>query len=81
MLDWFESLLDKFGDFLKNLLPTDPFADLLSDLETSSFAEYIGYINFFFPVGFFIDCLSAFLVALGIYYLYVIIMRWLKAVS
>ena len=81
MLDWFDSLLSKFGDFLKELLPLDPFSDFINDLSYGSFSEYVGYINYFFPVGFFIDCLSAFLVALGLYYTYVAIMRWVKVVS
>lgn len=81
MLEWLDTLLDKFSDFLKQILPTDPFSNFISQLESSSLTEYMGYINYFFPVGFFLDCLSAFLVALGLYYLYVIILRWLKAVS
>lgn len=81
MIDWLESLLDKFGDFLMDILPSDPFSPYIDSLSQSSFTEYVGYINYFFPVGFFIDCLSAFLLALGLYYTYVIIMRWLKAVS
>lgn len=81
MLDWLDSLLDKFSDFLRSVLPSDPFSSFISQLESSSLSEYMGYINYFFPVGFYLDCLSAFLVALGFYYLYVIILRWLKAVS
>jgi hypothetical protein len=56
---------DTYKDFISN------FADL----------PYLGWLNWFFPVG---DCLvvmSAWLGAVGLFYLYSIVMRWLKMIG
>lgn len=41
----------------------------------------LGYLNWFFPVK---DCLvvmAAYLVAVGVYYVYSVIMRWIRAIE
>ena len=71
-------LFDNFSASLKNVLPMSPFQDAIA-----AFADlpYLGYINYFFPIG---DCMkifAAWLVAVGLFYAYSIIMRWLKMIG
>lgn len=81
ILDWMNELVDKLWDKISNALPVDPFSDLIDNLQFGEISKYIGYLNYFFPVGFFLKAFGAFLGSLAVYYLVSIIMRWLKAVS
>lgn len=81
ILDWMDEVVSAFWDKISDLLPADPFTKYIHQLSTGAIAEYIGYINYFFPVGFFLKCFSAFLASLAIYYTVVVVMRWIKAVS
>lgn len=81
MLDWLEEIFSEFGDTLKDVLPTSPFQQFIDQMEYSKLAEYVGYINYFFPVGNFITILTAWLGCLSLYYIWVIVLRWMKAVS
>ncbi len=81
MLDWMSDLVDKFLSTLYDILPADPFSDIVDSITVGAIRPYLGYINYFFPVGFFLKCLGAFLASLAVYYLASIIMRWIKAVA
>lgn len=41
--------------------------------------EYLGYINYFVPVGFILSVTETWLVAVGVYYAYQAYLRWIKA--
>jgi hypothetical protein len=71
-------LFTQFWDKLLKVLPVSPFLkffDYFEDLPA------LGYLNWFFPVK---DCLfvmAAYLVAVGVYYGFSVIMRWIRAIQ
>lgn len=78
MLAWMKEILDKFLDALLSLLPLSPFAEPIAALTD---LPYLGYINYFFPLG---DCIKigiAWTTAIGVYYLYSVIARWVKLIQ
>ena len=62
--------------FFINLLPPSPlnFASFLD-------STWLGWINYAFPVTEIIVITETYLIALGTYYLYRSILRWVKAVK
>lgn len=64
------------GTIIK-IFPSSPFRFV----KDSQFSDFISQINFFVPVYDFINVLQAWLVAIGIYYLYSVVARWLKAIE
>lgn len=74
----FEALFNSLADTVVDLLPSSPFQEFIS--EFGSF-QYLGWLNWFFPVG---DCLrvmAIWLGAVGLFYFYSIVMRWLKMIG
>lgn len=78
MLGWMKEILDKFLAGLLSALPLSPFTEIISSLEAMPF---LGYLNWFIPVGTFLKIGSAWLTAIGLYYLYSVIARWVKLIS
>lgn len=78
MLSWMKEILDKFLDLLLSLLPLSPFAEPIAALAN---LPYLGYINYFFPVGACVKIGLAWLTAIGVYYLYSVIARWVKLIQ
>lgn len=75
MITWMKELLDKFLDVLLNLFPLSPFTPYIAALQD---LPYLGYINWFLPIGTFIKIGTAWLTAIAVYYLYMVIARWVK---
>lgn len=78
MLAFMKELLDKFLDVLLSLFPLSPFAPAIKDLAS---LPYLGYINWFVPVGDFIKMGTLWLTAIGAYYAWSVIARWVKILS
>ena len=83
-MDIFNNIISWIGDKLNYVLslicvvlPDSPF----KLLDKSPIGEYIGYINYFVPLDFILDSISAWLAAIVIYYGVQIIMRWAKAIK
>ena len=77
-MDQFNSLWTALGDVVLQLLPLSPFQQFIQNFRD---LPYLGWLNWFFPVG---DCLVvmlAWLGAVGLFYLYSIVMRWLKVIG
>ncbi len=60
------------------LLPDCPFEKYISEIGNN---ETLQYVNWFIPVGDFVSISVAWLVAIGVFYLYQVILRWLKVVG
>ena len=74
----FETVFNTYSQQLISVLPLSPFQDYISQFSS---LPYLGWLNWFFPVG---DCLVvmlAWLGAVGLFYLYSIVMRWLKMIG
>lgn len=69
-------LLALIGAIL-SFLPDSPF----NFDRASEFADIMGYINYFIPIGTFLKILAGWLTAIGAYYVYSLILRWIKAIE
>lgn len=78
MLEWMSELINKFAQTLMEVLPTSPFQQFLSDFEG---LPYLSWLNWFIPVGNFVKIGIAWLGAIAVFYLYSIIMRWVKMIG
>lgn len=77
-MDILVSLWEAFAETIQKVLPTSPFQQFIKYFES---LPYLSWLNWFFPVG---DCLVvmlAWLGAVGLFYLYSIVMRWLKVIG
>ena len=73
-------LFDRFIGALMQVLPLSPFSGALTDLSGIA-PEWLGYLNFFFPVKGCLLLMAAWLAAIGVYYLYQIVMRWVGMIA
>lgn len=78
MFDWMKEFFDKIGQGVVNLLPLSPFAPYIAALHDLPF---LGYINWFLPVGAFATIATLWGTAIGLYYAYSVIARWVKLIS
>ena len=78
MLEWIMELMSKFTDTLARVLQVSPFLPYIS-----AFADlpYLGYVNWFIPVEACVKIGMAWLAAITLFYLYGIIMRWVKLIG
>ena len=72
------SILDKFLQGVLKLFPLSPFAGVIDSLEQF---PYLGYINWFIPVKEMLTVGAGWLTAIGLYYLYSVVARWVKLIS
>ena len=77
MIETVLDLVKKALIWVVNLLRDSPF----SAVSSSPVAAYLGYINWFIPVSFFISTMELWLTAIAVYYAISAILRWVKAVS
>lgn len=63
---------------ISSVLPLSPFRRYLDAIGE---IEWLGYVNYFIPIGTFIAIFNAWLICMALYYLYSIIMRWIKIVG
>ncbi len=78
MIAFMKEILDKFLAGVLKLLPLSPFAPYIDQL---SALPFLGYLNWFIPVGTLVGIGTAWLTAIGLYYLYSVVMRWIKLIS
>ncbi len=78
MIEYMKELLDKFLTLLLSLFPVSPFLPVIQEL---SALPYLGYINWFVPVGTFVKIGSMWTAAILAYYAWSVIARWVKLLS
>lgn len=64
-------------NFIFCLLPKSPF----KYIDNSPIAEFLSTLNFFIPVAEIIAICQAWLLVIGVYYIYQIVLRWIKAIN
>lgn len=79
MLDWMGELLNKFAEWVLNLLPLSPFRNI--DSFFAPIIPNLGYLNWFVPIGWIISVMAVWLSAISLFYIYSIIMRWIKMIG
>jgi len=77
-MDLFEWVWENFADVVKEVLPTSPFRQFLDDFANLPF---LNYLNWFVPVKEILIVLVAWCGAIALFFLYSIIMRWLKVIG
>lgn len=65
-------------NIITSLLTLSPFQDFISEF---SAWPYMGWVNWFVPVKGYLIVWAAWINAVGVYYLYQAILRWVKAVE
>lgn len=78
MLAFFYEMMTAFAAALIQVLPLSPFQQYIK-----AFANlpYLGILNWFLPIAAFVKIGMAWLGAITLFYLYSIIMRWLKVIG
>lgn len=78
MITFMKEMLDKFLSLILSLLPLSPFVGFIDALEK---IPYLGYINYFIPVGTMLKIGAAWLSAIAVFYLYSVVARWIKLIE
>lgn len=78
MLAFMKEILDKFLQVVLSLFPLSPFTSIIQELSS---LPYLGYINWFVPIGDFIKIATLWIMAIGAYYAWSVIARWVKLLS
>lgn len=76
MVGIINGLIEKLGltiTAILHSLPMSPFK-----FEETFNSSLLGWVNLIFPLGKMLQVLTLYLVAVGVYYLYRIVMRWIK---
>lgn len=80
LIDFCNFIIKSCGDILNvifSLLPNSPF----KTIDMSSLTNFIGYLNYLIPVTEIVSILTFWCSAIGLYYLYQIVLRWVKVVE
>ena len=75
-----QNMIDGLGEALQNFLdklPDSPFNLISND----AVVEYMGYLNWIVPVSEIVAILQLWITAILIYYTYVVILRWIRAIQ
>lgn len=71
-------IVKQFLSWVLGLLPTSPFTAFI---DTIANIPFLSALNYFIPISTFIAIGQAWLVAIGLFYLYSIILRWIRAIE
>lgn len=74
----FLAFIKQIGIAMLSFLPDSPF---LSFFNTTIANEYLSALNWFVPIDKMIVLGESWLVAIGIFYLYQLVLRWAKAIE
>ena len=77
-MDTMESLWQSFGHTLDAILPKSPFTSVIEKIEN---LPYLSYVNWFVPVKDMIKIMSVWVAAIAIYYLAMVVLRWIKVIQ
>lgn len=70
--------VEQIANAIIMLLPDSPFKDIEIPAEVR---QIFGYVNYFVPIAAMLSIGTAWLTAIGIYYLYQTILRWSKTIK
>lgn len=75
--DWITEQLGWMLEKAVDFLPDSPF----TAISNSPVAEFLPYLNWIVPLDFIITSGTLWLTAIGVYYAYSVILRWIKAID
>lgn len=76
-----QDLYSVFQNLLNRVLqvfPKSPFTGIVFTFQNS---EFLGYLNWFFPVSEVLIVMQAWLIAIGVFYLWSVVARWVKLIG
>lgn len=71
-------IVTQFLEAVLSILPRSPFTRYINALTN---LPYLEYLNWFIPIPTFIVIGEAWLTAVAVFYLYSIVLRWIKAIE
>lgn len=77
-MDVFESLWVWGGNLIYQVLPLSPFKPYLDQMAG---LPYLGYLNWFFPIGEAISITATWLSVIVTWYTWQVLLRWLKVIG
>lgn len=78
--DALSDALVSFALGVVNLFPTSPFV-ILDELSNSEIYEWLQMLNWFIPINTFVAILETWLSCVALYYMYQVVLRWVKVVE
>ena len=78
LFNWISESFSELGDKIVDFLPASPIVYLESIPEVN---KYLGMVNWFIPIYSMISITEAWLVAVGLYYLVQVVLRWIKVIE
>lgn len=74
--------LFKFNaDWIYSILPLDPFKDVISELFSDKIQQGLSWLNWLIPIGDFVKILLVWVTCITTYYVYTVVLRWLKVIE
>lgn len=77
-MDVFATLWEWGVDWIYKVLPLSPFAPYLDQLAG---LPYLGYLNWFFPIGQALTITATWLTVIATWYSWQVLLRWLKVIG
>lgn len=78
MIAKLNAFLYKIVGLILSVLPDSPFTSVIADLEN---VPWLGYLNWFIPVGTMLKIGTLWTAAIAVFYIYQLILRWAKVVG
>lgn len=78
--DALSNALVSFAVGVVELFPTSPFV-ILNEMSNSEFYEWLQMVNWFIPINTFIGILEIWLSCVAVYYVYQVVLRWVKVIE
>lgn len=78
MISKIVEFLKKVASLLLSWLPDSPFTAAIDSIEQS---PWLGYVNWFIPVGTLISIGTLWTAAIAVFYIYQMALRWAKVVG
>lgn len=79
-MDWITSGLIDLAIAIISIFPTSPFV-ILDELSTTEIYDWIQMLNWFIPISSFVAILEAWLSCVAVYYVYQVVLRWIKVIE
>lgn len=77
IINWLIAALGAVLSFIFGILPDSP----IKLIDNSPIAAYLPMINYFIPLDFIVSAAEAWTIAIGVYYIYQTILRWVKSID
>lgn len=79
-MDWITDTLIDLAISIINIFPTSPFV-VLDELSNTEIYEWIQMLNWFLPVSSFVAILETWLSCVAVYYVYQVVLRWIRVIE